>query len=178
MRENKQREPTPLVAKPLCRQLFSPFGDVVETGAAREQFPINHGTSTRFDSVADVDVLGAGGRILVSIFRGQPATLPARLNLMERHPLGTQAFVPMQRAPFLVVVALPGPAPTIGDLHAFVTNGSQGVNYHRGVWHHPLLAMGEVSDFLVIDRGGPGHNCDQVIISEPGVHLILESHGT
>ncbi|MFX8813062.1 ureidoglycolate lyase, partial [Acinetobacter baumannii] len=86
---------------------------------------------------------------------------PIRLRVMERHPLGSQAFVPMCGDPFLVVVAPPGPAPAPADLRAFVTNGRQGVNYARGTWHHPLLALDRISDFLVVDRGGDGRNLDE-----------------
>ncbi len=167
----RRTEPISLVARPLLRDDFSPFGDVIEIEGAREQLPINQGTTMRFGSVADIDVAAGGGRVSMSIFRSQPVSLPFRLRVIERHPLGTQAFVPMQRVPFLLVVAPPGPAPRIGDLRAFVSNGLQGVNYRRGVWHHPLLAMHEVTDFLVVDRGGPGNNCDEVGISEPGVCL-------
>jgi ureidoglycolate lyase len=82
--------------------------------------------------------------------------------MVERHPLSSQAFVPLSRLPFLVVVARPGDVPRADDLRAFVTNGRQGVNYARGTWHHPLIAFDESGDFLVIDRGGPGADCDEV----------------
>jgi ureidoglycolate lyase len=94
--------------------------------------------------------------------------------MMERHPLSSQAFVPLSAAPFVVIVAQPGPEPQARDLHAFITNGRQGVNFRRGTWHHPLLARGGVSDFIVIDRGGPGDDCDwvhykteEILLGEP-----------
>ena len=87
---------------------------------------------------------------------------------MERHPLSSQAFVPLGSPPFLIVVAPPSDRLTRETLRAFITDGSQGVNYHRGVWHHPLIALQRESEFLVIDRGGPRENCD-VFDLEPGV---------
>jgi ureidoglycolate lyase len=153
-----------LQAQPLTRAAFASFGDVIETDGA-EHFPINAGSTERYHDLASVD-LGPepGARTLVNIFHGQPvAGQPLPLRLMERHPLGSQAFVPLSARPFLVVVAAPDSAPTEPDnLHVFLTAPGQGVNYARGVWHHPLLALEAVSDFLVVDRGGPGHNCDEV----------------
>ncbi|MCY1176174.1 Ureidoglycolate lyase [compost metagenome] len=89
--------------------------------------------------------------------------------MMERHPLASQAFVPLSGRAYLVVVAPAGPAPQVEDLRVFLARGDQGVNYAPGVWHHPLLALDEVSDFLVIDRGGPGDNCDEVKLTPGGL---------
>jgi ureidoglycolate lyase len=85
--------------------------------------------------------------------------------MLERHPRGSQAFIPQNDKPYLVVVAPAGELDP-SKLRAFVSRGWQGVNYARGVWHHPLLALGEVSDFLVVDRGGEGHNCDEQDLPE------------
>jgi len=154
--------PITLRGELLTRKSFAPFGDVIETDCA-EHFSINAGSTERFHDLATVDVLAEGGWPLISIFRGQPVgDFPVRLRLMERHPLGSQAFVPLSPQPFLVVVAGGGGRPAPHSLRAFVSAPGQGVSYHRGTWHHPLLALGEVSDFLVVDRGGPGHNCDEV----------------
>jgi len=160
-----------LVARPLTREAFAPFGDVIGTGEAARRFSINAGNTERYHDLARIDA-GEGGRAIVSIFRGQPRQLPFPVTLMERHPLASQAFVPLSGRPYLVVVAPPGPAPRGGDLQAFVARPDQGVNYAPGVWHHPLLALEDVSDFLVIDRDGPGHNCEEVAV-EPGVLLVL-----
>ena len=145
---------------PLTRAAFAPFGDVIETEGS-EHYTINNGTTERYHDLAAVDVLEARGRPLLNIFRGQPRPLPITIAMMERHPLASQAFVPLSKRPFLVVVAEPGVAPDARTLRAFITDGSQGVNYRRAVWHHPLLVIDERTDFLVIDRGGPGENCDE-----------------
>ncbi|MFO1349769.1 MAG: ureidoglycolate lyase [Gammaproteobacteria bacterium] len=154
-----------LHAEPLDKTVFAPFGDVIELAGSRH-YPINAGTTERFHDLARVDVLENGGRPLINIFRTQPAPQPIKLRLMERHPLASQAFMPLSNKPFLVVVAAPGAAPTAANLRAFVTTGEQGVNYHRGVWHHPALALNEVTDFVVVDRGGPGHNCDEAPLAD------------
>lgn len=160
-----------LTIEPLTREAFAPFGDVIELEGAK-QFPINQGTTIRFHDLANVDV-GEGGRALISLFRGQPRTLPFEVKMLERHPRGSQAFIPQNDKPYLVVVAPSGELDP-SKLRAFVSRGWQGVNYARGVWHHPLLALGEVSDFLVVDRGGEGHNCDEQDLAE-SVWLTAEA---
>jgi ureidoglycolate lyase len=150
-----------LQAQALTREAFAPFGDVIEAAGA-ESFAINQGTTERFHDLAGIDVVLGGDRTLVNIFRGQPRSFPFAVTMMERHPLGSQTFVPLDRRRYLVVVAAPDTDPTAQDLRAFLAGGDQGVNYHRGVWHHPLLVLDQVSDFLVIDRGGTGDNLDEV----------------
>ncbi len=151
--------------EPLTKDAFGPFGDVIETEGA-ERLSINQGTTERFHNLARVDVTESEGEPLISIFRGQPRPLPIALNLMERHPLASQAFIPMDRRDYLVVVAKPSETVTPNDLVAFRARGDQGVNYHRGVWHHPLLVLAPDSDFLIVDRGGEGHNLDEVWFTE------------
>ncbi|NMF91186.1 ureidoglycolate lyase [Aromatoleum petrolei] len=154
-----------IVAEPLTPEAFAPFGDVIEAGDAVRQFPINGGNTMRYHDLAKIDP-GPDGHAIVSIFRGEPRALPFPVEMMERHPLGSQAFVPMSGRPYLVVVAPAGAPPTARDLRVFIARGDQGVNYARGVWHHPLLALDGVSDFVVIDRAGNGHNCDEVTLAE------------
>ncbi|RDK04720.1 ureidoglycolate lyase [Paraburkholderia lacunae] len=156
----------------LTRAAFAPFGDVIELDGARH-FAINGGTTERYHDLAEVDVTENGGRPLLSLFRAQPRTLPVEIAMMERHPLGSQAFVPLTTRRYLVVVAPAGefdPA----QMRAFWTDGWQGVNYGKGVWHHPLLALGQVSDFVVVDRGGEQPNCDEVSLAEPR-RLVFEA---
>lgn len=160
-----------LVARPLTREAFAPFGEVLQTGGA-EHFPINAGTTERYHALAAVTLDGPPARAILSIFRGQPVTPPVRLALLERHPLGSQAFMPLDRRPYLVVVAPPGEGFALGDVHAFLARGDQGVSYAPGVWHHPLLALEAVSDFLVVDRDGPGNNCDERPLPAP-VEVVL-----
>ena len=164
--------PTFLKIQPLTRAAFAPFGDVIETPGA-SHFAINSGFAERFHDLACIDVTSAGGRPLVSIFRAQPRELPLRLTLMERHPLASQAFGPLQDRDWMVVVAS-GPDPCQPRaLQAFRAGGRQGVNYARGTWHHPLIVLTPDHEFLVIDRGDEGANLDEMPFPE-STEVILE----
>ena len=157
--------------QPLTRERFLPFGDVIESQATRRA-AMNAERFERFDDLCGVDP-GADGRVRVSIARCRIATeLPYRFDVVERHPLGSQAFVPLVPTRFVVVVAPPGEAVEPEDLRAFVTNGRQGVNYRPGTWHMPLIAFETGQEFLVIDRGGDAPNCDEHTLDQ-GV-LLLE----
>lgn len=154
-----------LPIEPLTRAAFAPFGDVIEADGAH-RFEINNGSTTRFHDLARVDVEAEDGHTLVNIFRARPLPLPLTVAMVEKHPLGSQAFVPLEAAPFLVVVAPPGDAVSPDDLRAFLACGGQGVNYAPGVWHHPVIALDRETDFLVIDRGGPGDNLAEFFFDE------------
>ena len=161
-----------LLPEPLTAAAFAPFGELIAVDAAKRHFSINGGNTERYHDLAEL-VPGPDGKLIVSIFRGLPRQLPFAIEMMERHPLASQAFVPLTAQPYLVVVAPPGPAPGPDDLRAFLARPGEGVNYAPGTWHHPLLALNEICDFLVIDRSGPGNNCDEVRIT-PAVNLSLE----
>lgn len=162
---------TTLKPRPLTREAFAPFGEVIETEEA-EHFTINEGTTERFHDLAAVDVGGNDGRPLINIFRGQPRDLPLSIRMMERHPLASQAFIPMGLHRWLAVVAPAGEPPKPSDLCAFIASAGQGVNYRRGVWHHPLIALEAVSNFVVVDRGGAGENCEEHYFTE-GEEILL-----
>lgn len=149
-----------LPVEPLTRAAFAPFGDVIAADDAARHYPINEGTTERYHDLAHVDVSTDGGRTLINIFRAQPRALPFEIRMMERHPLGSQAFVPLSARAYLVVVAQAGEFDA-STLRAFFVDDGRGVNYARGVWHHPLIALDGVSDFLVVDRGGSGSNLDE-----------------
>ena len=140
-------KPPVLRPEPLTRESFAPFGEVIEASDAVSHFTINGGNTERYHDLADIDA-GPDGRVIVSIFRGQPRSLPFVVEMMERHPLGSQAFVPLSGKPYLVVVAPAGDPPDVAALRVFLARGDQGVNYAPGVWHHPLLALDAVCDFL------------------------------
>ena len=150
---------------PLTRRGFAPFGDVLDTEAAEVRL-INAGTCTRFHALATVETRGEGARAVVSVFRAEPATFPVRLSMMERHPLGSQAFWPLSGGEWLVAVA-PDENGRPGAPLVFRANGHQGVCYAPNIWHHPLIALGRVSDFLVVDRDGPGVNLEEMRYDTP-----------
>ncbi len=156
-----------VILKPaaLSAEAFAPFGDVIEIGSRRSRW-INEGTCERFDDVAQADVLAAGGCPMISIFRAAARQLPFQVKVLERHPLSSQAFVPLDGLPFLIVVAEAGDAALGGRIRAFRSSGHQGVNLRRNTWHHALLALERTSHFLVIDRGGPGENCDEAPVED------------
>jgi ureidoglycolate lyase len=146
---------------PLTAEAFAPYGDVIEARADLEQIPINYGQTNTFNKFAKVDVTAEGGETQLRIFRTTPLPRPLQLKIMERHPLGSQAFVPLGDQPYMVAVAEKGDLDP-KKIKVFLAQPNQGVNYHAGTWHHYSLALNEVSDFLVIDRGGPGKNCDEI----------------
>jgi ureidoglycolate lyase len=152
-----------LAAEPLTADAFAPFGDVIEASDRAEVMPINYGWTTRFNALTEVTV--GDGQAVISLFRSKPLD-PLVLKVFERHPLGSQAFMPLQGRPYLVAVAPPGPFDAAA-VRVFRAAASQGVNYARGTWHHFLLALEAESDFLVVDRdGGPGENLDGIELSE------------
>ena len=153
-----------LKVRPLSRQAFAPFGEVLETNGAEVRM-INNGTTQRFHALGTARVDPAGA-VIINLFRGQPRQFPYTVGMMERHPLGSQAFYPLSHRPWLVVVAEDaGGMP--GEPLAFLVSGAQGVNYRANVWHHPLIALDTVCDFLVIDRGGPGDNLEECTYAHP-----------
>ncbi|MBL8556800.1 MAG: ureidoglycolate lyase [Phenylobacterium sp.] len=153
-----------IVPEPLTADAFAPFGDVIEATDEAEVMPINQGWTTRFNALADVAV--GDGRAIISIFRSRPLTPPV-LKVFERHPLGSQAFMPLDGRPFLVAVAPGGGDFDPAAVRVFRAAATQGVNYARGTWHHFLLALEAESDFLVVDRdGGAGENLDEAELAE------------
>ncbi|HYG30203.1 MAG TPA: ureidoglycolate lyase [Allosphingosinicella sp.] len=153
------REMTP---EPLTADAFAPFGSVIEASDEAVKLDINQGHAVRYDALAEVDVADGGGVPVVSLFRARPLVEPV-LRVFERHPLGSQTFVPLSGRPYLVAVAPAGPLDA-ALIRLFRAEGHQGVHYRKAVWHHFLLVL-EESDFLVVDRAGPGENCDEVALA-------------
>jgi ureidoglycolate lyase len=150
--------------EPLTAAAFAPFGDVLEaTGDFRL---INDGLCQRHHDRARLDFgpLASGdARPGISIFNAEPRSLPYRFDLIERHPEGSQAFIPMTQAPFLVIVA-PDPQ---AQPRAFLTNGAQGINLHRGTWHGVLTPLHSPGIFAVVDRIGPTPNLEEYRYTQP-----------
>lgn len=154
-----------IIARPLTRGSFAPFGDVIDTDCDTH-YPINAGKCERYHDLAKVEVTGPNCRVLISIFCGTPYAFPLQLSMVERHPFGSQAFMPLSPRPFLVVVC-PDEPDGPGVPQAFVTAPGQGVNYHRNVWHGVLTPIGEPQNFVVVDRGGDGSNLEEFYFSHP-----------
>jgi ureidoglycolate lyase len=154
-----------LRATPLTAATFAPFGDVIEM-AGHLPRTINEGTCRRYDDLAQVDVLERGGRPLISIFEASPRPLPLPIRTLERHPLSSQAFYPLDARPFLVVVAEDGPPPLAPRIRVYLSSGVQGVNYRRNTWHHSLIAIDGAARFLVVDRGDADGNCEEIRVDD------------
>jgi len=154
---------TTLTIEPLTAEAFRPFGEVIEANDSVRHFSINDGFAERYHDLACIDVASNSGRAILSIFKALPRSLPMQLVLLERHPLGSQAFMPLSPLPFLVVVAKAALVPDLSHIRCFRATPGQGINYARGTWHHPLIALLAPSDFLVVDRGGAPENanCDE-----------------
>ncbi len=158
-----------LKPEPLTQTAFAPFGDVIET-RNNDSFLINNGRCARFHDLVTLSVDDAG-KPGISLFEGQHYAFPITLSLLERHPLGSQAFIPMSQDPFIVVVAedLDGHP---GQPLVFITNGFQGVNYARNTWHGVLTPIYRPALFGVIDFIGDANNLEEHNLAEP--YLIEE----
>ena len=145
--------------EPLTKAGFARFGEVVELAGA-ERIAINQGFAERVNGLARIDVGHEDGAVNVSIFTAKARPQPIAVTLMERHPLGSQLFYPLQDRPWLVLVCDDPHDPQ--SFCAFLATGRQGVNYRRNVWHHPLLVTSDGEQFMVIDRAGPGANLEEL----------------
>ncbi len=146
------------IVKPIKinRSNFSSFGDLISTENINP-IDINAGYAKRFDNLANLDTANNNGKTIVSIFSALKRTFPMKIDMMEKHPLGSQAFIPMKETTFLSFVAPPGDFPELGKIQSFIIPPKMGINYKPGIWHFPLIST-EDTNFIVIDRKGNGEN--------------------
>ncbi len=156
-----------LAIEPLTAEALKPFGDVIEATDNAQHFTINQGFAERFHRLAQVDVTNDGGQPAISIFKARARALPLQLSVLEKHPFGSQAFMPLSSHAYVVMVAVGGDTPDLSTLKCFMASAQQGVNYAKGTWHHPLLALQD-GDFLVVDRAGPAGEVN-------GVEVVLDT---
>ena len=142
--------------KPITKENFSKFGDMITT-ANIKPIEINDGYAKRFDGIANLNTSKDNGETTISIFSALKRSFPMKIDMMEKHPLGSQAFIPMKQTTFLVLVAPKGNKPDLNKIEAFLIPPEIGVNYNPGTWHFPLIAT-EDMNFLVVDRKGSGDN--------------------
>jgi ureidoglycolate lyase len=155
---------TMITARPLTAQDFAPYGDVLETKGQPDRI-INQGFCGRWHDRARLDV-GPDGRAGISIFKAEPRALPYQLDLLERHPEGSQAFIPMSMTEWLVIVA-DDDAGQPGRISAFIAAPGQGINLHRGTWHGVLTPLHAPGLFAVIDRIGATPNLEEFPLAVP-----------
>lgn len=153
--------------EPLTREAYAPFGQVIEIDGAHH-YPINGGMTERYHDLAKVELGGVHPRPLVSIARGKPYSLPLTLKMVERHPFGSQAFYPLAQRPFLSIVC-PDEGGIPGTPRAFMCSPGQGINMAMNTWHGVLTPLGEVTDFLIVDRGGDGNNLEEYFFDQPWI---------
>jgi len=151
--------------KPLTQAGFAPYGDVIES-ENRKSFFINNDMAERFHNLSAVEVAGENASAVISLVHSKQFDMPCKVDHIENHPLGSQAFIPLDDSPFIVVVGKVAETPDISRLEAFVTNGQQGINYHTGTWHHVLLTPYAPMRFICVDRVGSGNNCIDFYIDE------------
>ena len=135
---------------------FATYGDLISTDNIHPM-DINAGYAKRFDNLADLNTSKDGGKTILSIFSALKRTFPMTIDMMEKHPLGSQAFIPMKETTFLCFVAPLGEFPDISKIQSFIVPPRNGINYKPGIWHFPLIST-EDTNFLVIDRKGKGGN--------------------
>ena len=146
------------IVKPIkiSRSNFSTYGDLISTDDINPM-DINAGYAKRFDNLANVDTSNDGGKTVVSIFSALKRTFPMKIDMMEKHPLGSQAFIPMKETTFLAFVAPQNNKLEIEKIESFIIPPGIGINYKPGTWHFPLIST-ENMNFLIVDRQGPGNN--------------------
>ena len=142
--------------KPITKENFKKFGDMITTDDIKP-LEINDGYAKRFDGIANLDVKKDNGESTISIFSALKRSFPMKIDMMEKHPLGSQAFIPMKETFFLAFVAPQGDKPDLNKAEAFIVPKGISVNYNSGVWHFPLIST-EDMNFLVVDRKGGGDN--------------------
>ena len=135
---------------------FSQYGDLISTNNIKP-IDINAGYAKRFDNLININTSRDGGETTVSIFSALKRTFPMKIDMMEKHPLGSQAFIPMKETTFITFVSPPGEKPQINEIESFIVPPGTGINYKPGVWHFPLIST-ENMNFLVVDRMGSGNN--------------------
>ena len=146
------------IIKPIkiTRKNFVEFGDLISSDDINSM-DINAGYAKRFDNLANINTSKDEGKTIVSIFSALKRTFPMKIDMMEKHPLGSQAFIPMKETTFLSFVAPSGKSPDISKIQSFIIPPKTGINYKPGIWHFPLIST-EDTNFLVIDRKGSGGN--------------------
>ena len=147
-----------LIIKPklISKENFKKFGDMITTSGIKP-LEINEGFAKRFDGIANLNTSKDNGETTICIFSALKRTFPMKIDMMEKHPLGSQAFIPMKETVFLAFVAPEGDEPDLNKIESFIVPNGIGVNYNAGVWHFPLIAT-EDMNFLVVDRLGDGNN--------------------
>ena len=161
-----------LKLEPLTTDAFSPFGDVIDIEQSGTTETINYGLTKRHAHFSLIDTHDDNGKPVIRLFDSNPVTLPFKIIVMERHPLGTQAFINLDSNHYIIVVGRAGDFDA-SKLRAFIAKSSQSINYSKGTWHHYCLCLKARTRFMVIDRLGPGTNCEEEHIAK-NMELLVD----
>ena len=159
-----------ITPKNITKENFSKFGDMITTDGINP-IEINEGFAKRFDGIANLNTSKDNGETTICIFSALKRSFPMKIDMMEKHPLGSQAFIPMKETNFIAFVAPPGDKPEISKIESFVVSRGIGINYKPDIWHFPLIST-ENMNFLVVDRKGAGDNL--IIYNFEKEKVILE----
>ena len=140
----------------ITKKNFSKFGELIDT-KKRKPITINNGYAKRFHDLGKINTSSKKGSPIISIFSAKKRNFPMKIDMMEKHPLGSQAFIPMKETTFLAFVAPQNNKPEIEKIESFIISPGIGINYKPGIWHFPLIST-ENMNFLVVDRKGNGEN--------------------
>ena len=165
---------TNLIIKPklITKENFKKFGDMITTTDIKP-IEINDGYAKRYDGIANLNTKKDNGESTISIFSALKRSFPMKVDMMEKHPLGSQAFIPMKETTFLAFVAPAGDKPDLNKIESFIIPKGIGVNYKPGVWHFPLIST-EDMNFLVVDRLGSGDNLVLHDLNEKNITLEFQ----
>ena len=155
------------------KENFLKFGDLISTNGLKP-ININNGYAKRYDNIANLDTKNDNGETTISIFSAIKRTFPMKIDMMEKHPLGSQAFIPMKETTFLAFVAPEGDKPDLNKIESFIIPRGVGVNYNPGIWHFPLIST-EDMNFLVVDRLGDGNNLVLYDLNKENIVLEFKS---
>tara|TARA_Y100001970_G_scaffold148134_1_gene181794 strand:+ start:53 stop:559 length:507 start_codon:yes stop_codon:yes gene_type:complete len=159
--------------KPITKENFRKFGDMITTADIRP-IEINNGYAKRYDGIAKLDTKKNNGESTISIFSALRRSFPMKIDMMEKHPLGSQAFIPMKETTFLAFVAPEGDKPDLNKIESFIIPRGIGINYNPGIWHFPLIST-EDMNFLVVDRLGDGNNLVLYDLNKENIVLEFKS---
>ena len=154
-----------LKLEPLSHETFYEFGDVIDDSKERERNEINYGHTLKILSDSIVDTHLQNGKTVINLYETRPIELPFEVKKMERHPIGTQAFINIDDNPAIAIVAKRGNFDAT-KLRAFLVRSDQAINYHKGTWHHHNLCLDRSTRFIVVERDGPEANCEEIDIPQ------------
>jgi ureidoglycolate lyase len=156
-----------LKLEPIDAENFAPFGQLLP--------PASPGKGGRQELIEELYNDRSTARPRLSIAAAEPKGLPLIATQMERHVHSSQAFVPVDCASYLVMVAPHGDGgmPDLDKIRAFRVPGDTGINYKTDTWHHPLSPLERIGRFAILTFVD-GTAADEQFVDLPQSILIEE----